>query len=246
MAHLVSMFDCFTEIRNSWKSLADELGMEYSDEPETFEGQEMTFWRPAVLVKRHRAWTIQFKSNPFSPRIGFLPPKYVIFVKAEFIPKRTFDVGLRSLDALEHCIDVVLSSLGRVIPKSRRDSELEQTLFPVNLQAARTGVSEIDLHYKVVSHESDDPRKIFFDPGVREAVLAVPKVGLRIRGFPDIPRKHDRSDAIGSMDFMRSDVIGSMDFMRADDKERLKNLARLYAVLLDRLATLGYIQEGTE
>lgn len=233
------MFDCFSEISQSWKSIARQVGCRYSDDPPKLEGftqDDMAFWRPPVLAFAHRDWTITFTSSPYIPRLFLLPPTYAVFVNATISPKRQFDLTLKSTEPMDSFIDAILSPAEYLVTRSEKHADLMQRLFPVTLERARTNVIEIDLHFDVRSFNRDDPQIIFSSPSVREAFLATPKIGLRICGIVDT--KTDLPSGL------KLHHIGSMELLRPTDKERIMQIVRLYNSLLDRLSSLEFISSG--
>jgi hypothetical protein len=234
------VFDCFSELSEGWKSIAAELGCQYSAEPPTVEGvsaEDCDFWRPPVLTAKHRNWTIRFSSNPFIPRVGFVAPIYTVFVESPFAAIRQFDVVLQSTETVAHLVGVLSSPFEHLLPQKRNNAELMQKLFPVDLHKTRTNVSEIDRHYSVESFNLEDPQTIFSDLAVKEALLKTPKVGLRAYGFPGMD-----TDCPNGLDCSQ---IGSMEFLHPNDKERIGSIIRLYGAVLDRLLAAGYISAGS-
>jgi hypothetical protein len=228
------MNDPFSEISHSWKRLADQLGGMYSDDPpELPDGLKAAFWRPPALTFKHRHWKIKLSSNPLMPRLACMPPLYVVFVQADFKATRTFDIALKSTETVDYRIGVMLSPLDFLYEYSKKHVELEKQLFPVELKTARTNVIDIDLHYVVKSYNPDDPQIIFSEPTVREALLATPKVGVRIHAFTD--KKLDMPIGTGSENIL------SMELFHPDEKERIIVLVRLYKAILDRLASIEFI-----
>jgi hypothetical protein len=236
------MYDMFSDLRVSWKRLATELPCQYSEDCPSYVTEGRELYKPPTLTFVHRGWTIVFDSMFFTPKVWLLPARYMVSAESKLIAKKQFDVDIGSTETFSHRMDKLqplFEPLRKGRPKSESDEAVRKKFFPVERHPARTNITEIDLHYEVVSANTNDPKIIFDDSEVREAFLAIPKAGVRICGFPGMDRSYR------DIPFLSNDHIGSTEFMRASDKDRIVQIVRLHRALLDRLDFLAFISSSS-